>query len=311
MVPNFDYIEKINPYILVLIKIIKSLGCNVVFQDDIGGYGVLLFQYENETLGIWLDDTHTINIFYPNWSIIPRSSLSKEAINTIQSYIRSHQACVYWLCNDDSFTLSSNICIDVNLINERATRYIKECICNLIESKNIFPKTENNEILSQTSSESINAIKSSLYSCGCKNIEEDDEGDIHFKWDDKSMYLHLDDNFNCKIFYNLGIMRDVSDKIDESPIDIIALSIQWSNMIWPIKCTFYHPDEQQTSITATVTIDLSYFINSHIELICRRLNELASFFNDCLSDLLFGSEDGCDIINTWYQPDIYNCKVKH
>lgn len=49
-----------------------------------------------------------------------------------------------------------------------------------------------------------------------------------------------------------------------------------------------------------------HFEKGHVKFICRRFQELVSFFDDCLFDLLYGTESGCEIIQTLYQPEIDN-----
>lgn len=309
---DFDYIRSINPFTFVLAKLIKSIGCPMTYHKEVGEYGAILFEYKNATLGIWINDTYAVNVFFPNWAVLPVQALSKDIIASIQTQNLNNHVCVYWLCKDNSYTLSSSISIDINLINEDSSAFIKESLSQLIESKNFFTNSINNRIEHRLPEKSIECIKSTLESCSCEYIEIDDENDIHFKWNDNSMYLTAIDDSYYKIVFNLVMIEDVTDDSDSSTdiIDMNALAIQWSNMIWPIKCSFYKPDERHTSITATIDIACSHLIDGHLKFVSRRLVELVNFYDECLNDLLFGTENGCDILDTYYQPDIINYDAK-
>lgn len=302
-----DYIRGINPFIMALIRLLKSIGCESTFHENIGEYGVLYFPYEDATLGMWVDDTYAINIFYPNWAKISASDLTEEKIKAIQSYNLHHKNCIYWLVNNDSYTLSSNVFIDINLINENKLGYIKETLSDLVNTKPFF-NSDNGEKVFLIPSNSIHSIINVLKNCGCSDINVDDENDIHFKWNEHSMYLNQLDKDTYQIVYHLVMLEDVTEDIvcPEDGVDMEALSLQWSNMIWPVKCTFYRPDARHNAITAKCPIHKHHFEEIHVKFICRRIKELVSFFDAHLFDLLYGTESGCEIIHTRYQPEIDN-----
>lgn len=302
-----DYIRKINPFTWELTRLLLSLGYELTLHKELGESGVILFQYEGATLGIRIDATYAINIFYPNWAIIPASKLTQREISAIQSYNFNHLNCIYWLFRDGNYTFSTNVIIDINLINENAIASIKSMLSDLIKSKQYFINNDNQQHI-LLSSETLHAIKATLKSCGCNNIFVDDENDVHFKWNESSMYLHAIDHSTYKVVHHLVMLEDVTEEkvTHVENIDQEGLSIQWSNMIWPAKCTFYKPDERHISATVTILINKMHFEKGHVKFICRRFQELVSFFDDCLFDLLYGTESGCEIIQTLYQPEIDN-----
>ena len=123
---------------------------------------------------IRIDATYAINIFYPNWAIIPASKLTQREISAIQSYNLNHLNCIYWLFRDGNYTFSTNVIIDINLINENAIESIKSMLSDLIKSKQYFINNDNQQHI-LLSSETLHAIKATLKSCGCNNIFVDDE----------------------------------------------------------------------------------------------------------------------------------------
>ena len=307
-----EYIKKVNPFTFELVTQLESIGCIMTFHKDAGDYGVILFEYRDETLGLWIDETYAINIFYPNWKRIASSDLSDEIISTIQKFNLNNNICVYWLFDDNYYTFSSNTFIDINSINK--TLDIEELLSKLIDSKSYFTQSFNTnaELKGSTISvEILHGIETTLESCGCKNIELDDENDIHFNWNGNSLYLHVLDDRHCKIFSHMVMLEDVAEsgKQNSDGVDMTALSIQWSNMIWPIKCSFYKPDDYHTSITATVCVELSHLSCIHQKFVSRRLNELVAFYDNSLCDLLLGTENGCRILEKYYQPSINNYDI--
>lgn len=308
-------IQKINASLFDLICLLKDRGYNFLYRDNAGEYGYLLFEYKGSTFGIWIDTSKFINIFYPNWALINESELNQELIFAIQSYILNTDSAIYWLYDNNNITLSSNISLDSSIIKKTNIGYIEQKLEHLFLSKNHIKKmletfTYINILVEERFVPNRNAkvelIIQSLLENGCENINIDDDGDINFIYNDNKMFARILSDKSIRLVFHSCILQDITEDYIEDVIDRQALSIQWNNMIYPIKCTFYKPNDREHSITAIFDIELHYFENKSSELVKEGLDLISNHFDTHLFDLLYGTEKGIELIHTYYQPSINN-----
>lgn len=311
-------IQKINASLFYLICLLKDRGYNFLYCDNAGEYGYLIFEYRGSTFGIWIDTSKFINIFYPNWALINESELNQELIFAIQSYILNADSAIYWLYDNNNITLSSNISLDSSIITKTNIDYIEHKLEQLFLSKNRIKQMldasvdinmSNEEIFVSNRNTKKEMIIQSLSSNGCEKIDIDDEGDINFIYNGNDMFVRILSDNCLRLVFHSGILRDIRENHEEDDIDRVALSIQWNNMIYPVKCTYYKPNNREHSITSIFDIELHYFENKSSEFIKQGLDLISNHFDTHLFDLLNGTEEGIELIHTYYQPSINNYQL--
>lgn len=304
---NVDFSE-VNPVLTELVEKLINMGCHASYYDKGGTYGYVLLGYKSAKLCIAVEESPIIRCFYPNWESMSYSELMSQVIASIQNNNLNSDCNIFWLVQDNRICLSSTVNLDADAVN--STDYITEKLNSLLDSKNkicqgYYNKTNApHEFGDKKKSE---LIKSVLAECGCPILEVDDEDSVWFKYNQNIMYTHVVNENTIKIVYNCMILN-CADKYSEgeNDIDQIALSLQWVNMIYPVKATYYKPNESQHSITINIDVSLTYFTSKNIRYIIQTLNLLSVAADKLIPDIVFGTEEGIDIINTWYLPDINN-----
>lgn len=306
-------VSQINPTLVVLIETLKNIGCHVSILNQGGAFGYLIIEYQNTILGITLDDGHLILLFYPKWHCIPSSEISSILLSSIQSHNLNSDNCIYWLYNDNTILLSSVISLDSDRVDQ--ADYIRAKLNSLLKSKNILNHESTGNIAINSSSvetcKMAEHIASVLSKCGCNIQEIDEDGDIWFNLRECNMYARIINSNTVKLVFNCMALNQVDEHTDckQNNIDQIALSLQWINMIYPVKATYYKPDINQHSISASIDIDISHFFKSNFNLLSEYLNVLSNAVDDYFQDIIFATERGINIVDTWYQPNISNIKI--
>lgn len=306
-------ISQINPAFVVLIETLRNLGCHVSNYNKGGDYGYLIIEYNNTIFGITLNEEAIILLFYPKWSCIPCTEISSILLSSIQSHNLNSDNCIYWLQDGNTILLSSVINIDSEKVGE--PDYIMAKLNSLLQSKNILDSEStgniaiNHDIVERTNI--AEHISVALSECGCNVQEIDEDGDIWFGLQKSNMYARIINNNTVKLIFNCMVLNCTDEYIDcqENEVDQIVLSLQWINMIYPIKATYYKPDVLQHSISASIDIDISHFFNCNIKLLSKYLNELSNVIDYYFNDIIFATERGINIVDTWYQPNIGNLKI--
>lgn len=305
--------SQINPAIAILVDRLVKMGCNPYYYNRGGIYGYVIFEYKTAKLGIVIDKGYTITVLYPNWISIPSEEFSPQLISRIQGNNLNKDCTVYWLLNNNDVLLSSTINLDTDAISMNPTDYIVAKLDTLTDSRKlIFCDLDDGGMTKRpnfTNHKIAGLVQAILVECGCLIQEIDEDGDLWFKYGQKDMYAHMIDEQTIKLVSNCMELNC----IDQSPnkgitngMDQIALSLQWINMIFPVKVTYFKPEECRHSITANIDVDVSHFTDKNIELISQIIRSLSVADENYIYDIVFGTEKGIDIINTWYQPSISN-----
>lgn len=305
---NIDF-NKVNPCLTILVDKLVTMGCHAYYYAEAGLYGYILFEYRSAKFCVAVEETPVIRCFYPNWKSMSYSELTPQVIASIQNNNLNSDCNIFWLLQDNRISLSSTVNLDAEAVN--STNYIVEKINSLLNSKNKICQKYYNKATNTThefwNQEKSELIQSVLTECGCSIQEIDDEDSIWFKYNQNNMYTQIVNENTIKIVYNCMILNCTNQYSDEKKdIDQIALYLQWVNMIYPVKVTYYKPNEFQHSITVNIDVSLSYFTDNNIRYIMQILNLLSVADEKVISDIVFGTDDGIDIIHTWYLPDISN-----
>ena len=304
---NIDFGE-FNPLLTVLVNQLMDMGCQAWYYNKGGLYGYVLFEYNNANLCIAVEENPIIRVIYPNWEYISYSELTPQVIANIQNNNLNSDCNIFWLVQDNNICLSSTVNLDAETINSK--NFIIEKINSLLDCKDKICQRSYNK--AHPTHEFGNykqpeLIQSVLDECGCTVLEIDDEDSVWFKYNQDRMYTHVVNETTIKIVYNCMILNCTDQYSNiENDIDRIALSLQWVNMIYPIKATYYKPSEFQYSITLNIDISLSYFTSNNVGYIMQILDLLSVADEKLISDIVFGTEEGINIINTWYLPDVSN-----
>lgn len=300
-------LSSINPSIAALVNDLIKMGCNPFHYNRGGMYGYVIFEYKGVKLGITIDDSYSIMIFYPNWLSIPHSDLTSQLISLIQNNNLNSDCNIFWLLDDNNFLLSSTINLEADAVKQ--TDYVLTKLNTLIDSKDKICRTSDSaevRILQPETQEKIQAI---LTECGCCVQEVDDDGDIWFKYRGKDMYAHMIGPRLIKLVNNcmeLNYIDQYSGNTINDVVDHTALTFQWVNMIYPVKVTYYKPNECQYSVTASTNIAISHFVEHNIDKVTQILDDLSNADGIYISDIIFGTEKGINLVDAWYQPNISN-----
>lgn len=144
------------------------------------------------------------------------------------------------------------------------------------------------------------------------DVEIDDEGDLSFKYQGRDMTICVIDSNYSKLIYPYSIFMDKSPNTDMShdSVDMIALGIQWINMILPIKCSYYKPQCTEHSLTAYYDFDTQILLDGGTDYLESILNNIIEATSRIFMNIICGTEDGIEILNTNYSPSIYNISTE-
>ena len=307
--------SEINSKIEFIVKVLEKNGIDFLYLPSYGHFGVLMFSLELYKIGIWVEPTDSLRLFFPNWAIFPLERYSEEFIFKIQSYNLNNTNNIYWLFNKEiGLALSSNSLLELDLRKANDFNNILDQIRLLIQSKFNFVSLIQNGDIKKTYSfknkitEVIRAhLNCMLYECGCKRITRDSEGDLHFTYKEHPMFIRFLNKDVFKIYKHCGEF-DFSNEANLT--DPYFQRIQRFNMISPIQCTFYRPSGKIISLTMNTTIPSSQIeIGKGIryQQLHLKLNQLYNISNDkdILNTLLL-KDNSSQIFLTSKQPFILN-----
>lgn len=297
-------LSKLYPRLCHLLKALNELNCSIAISDST----YMEFVYKDKSFIVWLNEENILH--YPNWRCIEKKDFTQDVISKIQALNHDALSCIYWLLDeytsvDQCYYLSSNIDIYKYANKPIESTTLKDCLDRLITEADLL--TNSNEHVLMNADDKLEEIEKLLQINDCQEIYRDEDGDINFKFKECNMYIKILDSNHVRVFWHcqeFNYKTNNENIADEEGPDMIALLIQWSNLVYPYKYTYYKPTNTKYSLTAHLDFDYNFIKNTIPEYIKNELTEFVNFiYNTDITD-----EDYVLPIQDCYLPVIYAVK---
>lgn len=298
-----DELLKINPKFPSLLNILDELGYKMEYFSDFGLYGILRITYREQYLYIFIREDDPIMICYPNWSEIEKTQMNSfELDSIIRSINMSNCISIIWTVNAEKVQLSTfgNIQLGADKANNLAS--LKLLLDELIKSPHYFEMSQRgrNHSTIRHNERDIETLLNIFEKAGCSQLNVDDEGDISLTYGGEDLMVQLTNEKYIKISHNGGFYHNASEEGNIDDYTGINLVLQWNNIIYPIKCSYFEPSEGIQSITLYIDCNLLPNNEENIVFIKQILPKLINAESMQISDhLLNGSEKALEDINLW------------
>lgn len=282
-------LAELNPRAISILNAISELNCSISIKNS----AYMEFVYNDKTFIVWLDEENILH--YPNWLCIDKSNFTQDIIHKIQVSNQNSLSCTYWLFDgcavvNKCYYLSSNINIYDYANKLIVSSVLKECLDRLIYEADKTVQSFSTPIECKSINYNINldALEELLRGADCQDVNRDEDGDINFKFNECNMYIKILDSNHIRVFWHCKEFNEISKNGDvsgEDVPDMLALFIQWSNLGYPYKYTYYKPTSTKHSLTAYLNFDLNFIMNTAPQYIKDSLSEFVNFiYNTDITD---------------------------
>lgn len=298
-------LESVNPDIIPLITAVKKLNCPMYIHN----LEYVDFVYKGKSFLVWLDEENVLH--FPNWFRIDKSEFTKEIALSIQKLNHFSLSCTYWLY--DSYTmidkycfLSSNIDIYSYTNKEIDSTVVQECLDILISEADKNAQLLKHPVIQGATvpKQKIDAIEEIFHSIDCQEICIDEDGDINFIYKGQHMYVKALDENHIRVFWHCMQLETISENENienDAEEDLLSLFIQWSNVAYPYKCTYYKPTSARHSITTFIDFNIDFITKTEPIYINSKFSKFVYFVDN---NMEFTDEDYFLPIQDYYLPII-------
>ncbi len=306
------YFEECSPKTPFLITALNKLGATVSYVNNNIDDDFFLIEYLGKSFVIWV--TGNFIIHYPHWYSIEKNQFTDEIISIIQNQNQNSRVCSYWLGDkyqiiDKAYNLSSNIVVDFSGDVQDFSEYLKCHLDNLIKSSESVIhaiETRNQQLDSNCPSPQLpNDFISILETNNLDNVKQDEDGNVHFVFQEKEMYARAIEDDYIRLFYPYIHLQNVGEEslVDADSGDSMALQLQYNNMISVYKCSYNKRESATYDVCLYVDIK-----SSALQQIGAILSYYHNFSEGLFMDIIFAAEDAIDYINSRTIPQVYNFK---